>query len=87
MNPFSLSSPIINLFECWPETVYLFIEHQMACPGCYLAKFESLEGALQIYQIEHEEFLPSLHEIIADRDCGESLTPQEPLNAKGEPQA
>jgi hypothetical protein len=41
-----LSDSVESLFERWPGTVQVFIRHQMACPGCYLAEFDSLESAL-----------------------------------------
>lgn len=61
-----LSNSVESLFERWPGTVQLFIQHQMACPGCYLAGFESLEGALQVYQVEPEPFIADLKQIIAE---------------------
>lgn len=63
----NLSSSVESLFERWPGTVQLFIRHQMACPGCYLSGFDTLEGALQIYQIEEEPFLDDLQRIISDK--------------------
>ncbi len=65
MQPISLSSPVSAIFERWPEAVDVFVQHQMACPGCYLSKFETLEGALIIYQIEPQPFLDRLNQIIA----------------------
>jgi hybrid cluster-associated redox disulfide protein len=69
---FNLSSSVESLFERWPKTVQLFVRNQMACPGCYLAEFESLKGALQIYQIKPEPFLNDLHQIITDLDYDEN---------------
>lgn len=69
---FSLSSSVESLFERWPKTVQLFIRHQMACPGCYMAEFESLEGALQIYQVRQTSFLDDLQRIIKDYEIIEN---------------
>jgi hybrid cluster-associated redox disulfide protein len=63
--PINLAGSVESLFENWPETIELFIQHKMACPGCYLAGFESLEGALQIYQIKPESFLNDLDQVIS----------------------
>ena len=68
---FDLSGSVESLFERWPETVQVFIQHQMACPGCYLAEFESLEGALEIYQVEPESFLAELKQIISENQSSE----------------
>jgi hybrid cluster-associated redox disulfide protein len=68
---FYLSRSVESLFERWPGTVQLFLQHQMACPGCHLAGFESLEGALQVYQIKHQPFLDDLHQIVADDGCSD----------------
>lgn len=86
MKPFDLSSSVESLFERWPETVHLFIQNQMACPGCYLAGFESLEGALQTYQIKQEPFIDGLRQIITDSKHGESQADQGPPDTKGEPE-
>ena len=69
---FALSNSVKSLFDRWPKTVQLFIRNQMGCPGCYLAEFESLNGALQIYQIKQEPFLDDLHQIIAGYERGEN---------------
>jgi hybrid cluster-associated redox disulfide protein len=67
-NKFHLSISVESLFEHWPGTVQVFIQYQMACPGCYLAGFESLAGALNIYQIQEEPFLDDLQQIISGVD-------------------
>ena len=65
---FKLSNSVESLFALWPGTVQVFIQYQMACPGCYLAGFESLAGALQVYQVEHEPFLADLKQIISNSE-------------------
>jgi hypothetical protein len=81
---FNLSGSVERLFERWPGVVQLFIQNHMACPGCYLAGFESLEGALQIYQIEQGPFLNDLQKIISNHACSESQdNHQESPNTKG----
>jgi len=84
MSRVNLSGHLESLFEAWPETVMLFHRHRMACPGCYLAAFETLESALKTYNIDHEPFLENLSQIIADSqsDLGHSERTQK--NDKGE---
>ncbi len=64
MKPVNLSSLVAEIFERWPNTVDLFMQNRMGCPGCYLAKFEELEGALSIYNISEDQFLEKLQKII-----------------------
>ena len=68
MSRFHPSGYLESLFETWPETAMLFHRHHMACPGCYLASFETLEAALNTYNIDHELFLENLNQIIANRE-------------------
>jgi hybrid cluster-associated redox disulfide protein len=83
MNLFSLSSSVESLFQRWPETIQLFNQNHMACPGCYLASFESLEGALQIYQIKAKPFLDNLHQIVVDSDERQRQASQRNSDSKG----
>jgi hybrid cluster-associated redox disulfide protein len=69
---FNLSGSVEGLFERWPGAIELFIQYQMACPGCYLAEFESLAGAMQVYQVEPEPFLDDLQRIISENQNRES---------------
>ncbi|MBN1668982.1 MAG: hypothetical protein JW862_17955 [Anaerolineales bacterium] len=65
--------------EAWPETVQVFLQHQMACPGCYLAEFDTLEGALQTYQVGPEPFLSDLQRIVkAQRGAADWAGRQQP---------
>jgi hybrid cluster-associated redox disulfide protein len=68
---FNLSGSVESLFERWPGTVQVFIQHQMACPGCHLAEFESLESALEVYQVEHEPFFDDLQQVISENKSSE----------------
>ena len=69
---FILSDSVESLLKRWPGTIHLFIRNQMACPGCYLAEFESLEGALHVYQVTPEPFLGDLLQIIMGDENSEN---------------
>ncbi len=69
MKRVNLSSVVAEIFERWPNTVDLFVQHRMSCPGCYLAKFEPLNGALLIYNIPTQEFLEALEQIITESEA------------------
>lgn len=66
MDKITASSNIGEIFERWPNTVDLFLQFRMGCPGCYLSGFENLKTALQIYNIPYEPFLKNLLEIIEE---------------------
>ena len=68
MNHVNLSSVVAEIFERWPNTIDLFMKHRMGCPGCYLAKFEQLDGALLIYNIPSQGFLEALEQIIIESE-------------------
>jgi hybrid cluster-associated redox disulfide protein len=50
-------SSVASIMDQWPETVPIFLRYNMACVGCGMAKFESLEDAAWIYGIAPEEIL------------------------------
>ena len=43
-----------------PQAVRVFLRHRMACPGCDLAPFETLEEVARIYRLPLEAFLREL---------------------------
>jgi len=65
-------SNIDELLTQHPETVGVFLQHRMHCPGCLAARFETLSEACRIYRIA---LLPLLHELRAAISNGEGLTP------------
>lgn len=67
-NAINLSDSLNQIFDQWPKTVELFLRNRMACPGCYLVEFDSLETALNIYDITTETFLEKLQEIIDENE-------------------
>ena len=44
------------LFEHWPEAAALFFEHNMACPGCPVARFYSLSDACRRAGLAEAQF-------------------------------
>jgi hybrid cluster-associated redox disulfide protein len=58
---------ISEILERWPETIPVFIQHRMACVGCSMADFMTLEDALDIYKIKEELFIEELFQAIQNR--------------------
>lgn len=45
----------------WPGVIPLILEHRMACVGCSMSAFDTLEEALNIYNLPQEDILDSLN--------------------------
>jgi len=52
---------IANVLDRWPETIDVFIERRMSCPGCYLSRFDTLEDAAETYGLAEDAFLEELN--------------------------
>ncbi len=44
------------LFEHWPEAAPLFFKHNMACPGCPVARFYALSDACRRAGLDETQF-------------------------------
>ena len=55
---------ISDILERWPEVIPIFINHKMACVGCSLSDFMTLEDALEIYHLEKEPFIEQIKQAI-----------------------
>lgn len=52
-----LQMSITDILDRWPEVIPVFLNHKMACVGCSLADFMTLEDALDIYLLDKEQFI------------------------------
>ena len=60
----SLQMTISEILGLWPETIPDFLHHKMACVGCAMADFMTLEDALDIYNLNEESFIEQLTQSI-----------------------
>jgi hybrid cluster-associated redox disulfide protein len=51
---------ITEILDHWPEVIPVFLKHKMACVGCSLADFMTLEDALDIYHLNEEQFIEEI---------------------------
>lgn len=51
-----------ELFEHWPEAVTVFFKHNMACPGCPVARFYSLSDACRRAGLAEAQFRADIKE-------------------------
>jgi hybrid cluster-associated redox disulfide protein len=54
----------------WPQTATVFLRRRMACVGCAIAPFETLDDVSEIYQVNPNQFLQELR--MAAQDPGAS---------------
>lgn len=55
---------ITEILDRWPEVIPVFLNHKMACVGCSLADFMTLEDALDIYHLDQEQFIEDFQNTI-----------------------
>ena len=58
---------ISEILDRWPEIIPIFLNHRMACVGCSLADFMTLEDALDIYHLNMESFIEEIENAIETR--------------------
>ena len=63
----SLQISISEILDRWPEIIPIFLNHKMACVGCSLADFMTLEDALDIYHLNMESFIEEIENAIQTR--------------------
>lgn len=61
----SATQPIAEVLEAWPETAAVFLRRRMACPGCAMAPFMTVEEAAQAYDMEPADLLAEFARAIA----------------------
>ncbi len=55
-----------DVMHRWPETTWLFMHHGMACAGCPVGAFHTVEEAALEYRIPLRVFLSELRAAVAD---------------------
>jgi hybrid cluster-associated redox disulfide protein len=61
----------------WPGATRVFLRHRMACPGCLLARFETIADVCTIYQQPLPPLLAELRqEITGERAAADAADPR-----------
>ncbi len=55
---------VADVLEKWPETVPVFQELKMACVGCAMAPFDTLDDVATIYKVDLSQFMETLNQAI-----------------------
>jgi len=56
---------VADLLSEWPEAIPVFLNRRMACVGCNMARFETLQDASRIYGVNREQFLAEINQVVA----------------------
>lgn len=51
---------IQDVLDHWPGVVQVFFRRRMACVGCVMAPFETLEEAADVYGIDRDQLMSEL---------------------------
>ena len=62
--PLTPETSVNDLIRKWPQVIPVFIQFHMACVGCSLSAFETLEDAAKTYAIDPQHFIQRLEEVI-----------------------
>lgn len=65
-----------DVMQAWPGTMRAFLRRRMACVGCAVAPFHTLEDAAAIYGIPAEAFLHELRESAGASGGQRGVTPR-----------
>jgi len=56
---------VADLLSAWPAAIPFFLNRRMACVGCSMARFETLQDASRIYGINLDQFLAEINHAIS----------------------
>ncbi len=58
--PFDQSTNVQDIMVNWPQTVPVFLKHQMSCIGCYVGPFHTIADACFEHNIDEQLFWKEL---------------------------
>jgi hybrid cluster-associated redox disulfide protein len=59
------TTTVFDLLVAYPQAAALFINHKMACVGCDLSRFETLQDATRIYRVDLTELLEDVFRLVS----------------------
>lgn len=68
--PFRSDDLVDDIMRTAPHTIRVFLAFRMACVGCPIATFHTVDDACREHGIDRDEFLAALSECVPA--CGES---------------
>ncbi len=67
-----------DVMRRWPQTMRLFMHHGMACAGCPVGAFHTVEEAALEYRIPLRKFLSELRTVVAEGGGHSAAKPKSP---------
>jgi hybrid cluster-associated redox disulfide protein len=58
--PLTPQTTVAGTLDTYPQTISVFLRHQMICVGCAMAEFDTLEDAAKNYAIPMIQLLEEL---------------------------
>lgn len=52
--------PLSDLLSQWPETIPVFMRHNMLCVGCLVGPFHTILDACAEYHLDYDRFVSEL---------------------------
>ena len=52
--------PLADMMSTWPETIPVFLRHNMLCVGCLVGPFHTIVDACAEYHLDEDSFLSEL---------------------------
>jgi hybrid cluster-associated redox disulfide protein len=52
--------PLSELMTHWPQTIPVFVRHNMLCVGCLIGPFHTLIDACAEYHLDYDAFMAEL---------------------------
>jgi hybrid cluster-associated redox disulfide protein len=65
-----------RVLDLWPRTVHVFVDRRMACVGCSMAAFETIEEVARNYDQDPDVLLLALRECAVPGDKAEDEGPK-----------
>ncbi len=57
---FSPDDVVASVLERWPQSLRVFIDRRMACPGCPMMRFMTLAEAARAYDLAVDDLIRAL---------------------------
>ncbi len=77
--PLTADFTVAEVLTRWPETIPVFLRHQLACIGCVMASFDTLGDVARIYNLPLDRFLEELQQTIQAKEGGKGMKITEAL--------
>lgn len=58
--PFRSDDPVDDIMRAAPDTIRVFLAFGMACVGCPIATFHTVDDACREHDVDRDEFLVAL---------------------------